>query len=67
MFIDERERKRERCDVRGKHCLVASHLRPNRDGTHKLGMCPARGSNAQPFGAWDYTPTNSATQPEPKS
>ena len=42
MFIDFRERE--------KHRLVASHIHPNEDRTHNLGMCPDRESNLQPFG-----------------
>ena len=33
-----------------------------RDWTYNLGMCPDQESNLRPFGLWDDTPTNWATQ-----
>ena len=49
----ERGREREKRHVREKHQLVASCMHPNhvdRGWNHKLGMCPDRESNPQPFG-----------------
>ena len=49
LLILERERRREKereRDVRLKHELDASHMRPG------------RGSNTQPFGAWDDAAVN---------
>ena len=65
MCIDFREQGRERersIHVREKHWLVALQA-PTGDRTHNTGMCPDPGSNSQPFGTQDITPTNGATQP----
>ena len=48
IYLLIRERERE------KRQLVA----PTRDQTHKLGMCPDRGPNPQPFAVRYDAPTN---------
>ena len=60
MFIDFRERRRERkrnTDVRDKLTGLPPICTPNWDRTHNLSMYPDQGSNLQPFGAQDDTPT----------
>ena len=54
----ERERKREKHNVREKHPTLPPVHTPTRDRTHSLGMCPDQESNPQPFGVWENAPTN---------
>ena len=49
----ERERERNIYQL----LLIGS---PTGDETRNLGICPDWGLNPQPFGVWDYTPTNLA-------
>ena len=69
MFTDFREKEKERkternrerqrnIEVREKHQMVASRTHPDWDQTYNRGTCPDWGSNPQPFGVWDDTPTN---------
>ena len=64
----EGQRGREEGGERGKHwceretlisCLLIRT--PTGGWTSKLGMCPDRDLNPQPFGQWDDAPTNWAT------
>ena len=62
LLIGERETERDRERQRNIHRLPPVRA-PTRDEIHNLGMCPDRGSNPPPFGAWSNTPTNRATWP----
>ena len=71
MFIDLRQEGREwrvqaevggRRDVCEKNISWLSPVR-TQNWTENLGTCPDEGSNLQPSGAQDNTPTNWATRP----
>ena len=63
MFIDFRKGARKRnIDVEREHWSVPPIHTMTRSRTHIRGMCCDWGSNPQPLGIWDNTPTNWATQ-----
>ena len=57
MFVDFREREREkyRCETEtSTGCVICA---PTGDRTHNLGKCPDWEPNLQYFGVWEDAPT----------
>ena len=74
MFVDFRERGREgerererNIDETLRETLICfpSYAPRNGDWNRNLGMCPDCGSNPEPFGLYDDTPSNWTTSAGP--
>ena len=59
MFIDERERQRERCEREHQSVVLLPPVSSlTWDQTCNLGMCPDQELNLQPFVVQDDVPIN---------